>query len=98
MHTSDTFSDLLRALDRHIRKTIDERVKEHLETHSAAKAPQILTQEKACNELGISRSTLTQWRKEGRVPYHRQGKRIFFDRVELLNSMKSINGKRKPKR
>lgn len=98
MHTSDTFSDLLQAFDRHIRHTIAEQVKAQIEAHSEATAPQILTQEAACKELGVSRSTLIQWRKEGRVPYHRQGRRIFFDRVELLQSMKAINGKQKPKR
>lgn len=93
----DSFSELVRALDRHIRLTVAQQLKTQLEAHQEATAPQILTQEAACKELGVSRSTLIQWRKEGRVPYHRQGRRIFFDRVELLNSMKSINGRKKPK-
>jgi len=38
--------------------------------------------------LGISRSTLNNWKAQGRLPFKKLGKRIFFSREEVLSSLK----------
>ena len=41
--------------------------------------------------LGCSGSTLNRWKAEGKVPYRKLGKRVFFLKSELLSSLdKSI--------
>lgn len=41
--------------------------------------------------LGISRSTLNNWKAQGRLPFKKLGKRIFFNRSEVLDSLKDSN-------
>ncbi|MBI1933438.1 MAG: helix-turn-helix domain-containing protein [Ignavibacteriales bacterium] len=41
--------------------------------------------------LGISLSTLAKWKKNHRIPYSRNGKRIFFKRSEVLGALKQNN-------
>ncbi|MBK7980252.1 MAG: helix-turn-helix domain-containing protein [Ignavibacteriae bacterium] len=44
-----------------------------------------------CDFLGIHPSTLNKWKANNKIPYKRLGKRIFFQREEILNSLKSSN-------
>jgi excisionase family DNA binding protein len=41
-----------------------------------------------CDFLGIHPSTLNKWKAENKIPYKRLGKRIFFSRKDVLNSLK----------
>ncbi len=41
--------------------------------------------------LGISLSALNSWKREGKIPFHRMGKRIFFKRSEVLQALKDSN-------
>lgn len=46
--------------------------------------------QQAANALGVNRSTLWRWMKEGDAPPHfRQGRRVLFPRVRLLEWMDS---------
>lgn len=44
-----------------------------------------------CEFLGIHPSTLNKWKANNKIPYKRLGKRIFFQREEILNSLKESN-------
>ena len=41
--------------------------------------------------LGISRSTLNIWKSQGRLPYKKLGKRIFFNQQEILDALEDSN-------
>ena len=48
----------------------------------------LLNFKETCDYLGIHPSTLNKWKAENKIPYKRLGKRIFFDRLEILNTLK----------
>ena len=47
--------------------------------------------------LGISRSTLNTWKSQGKLPFKRLGKRIFFCRAEVLLALKEDGNYKKMK-
>jgi len=47
--------------------------------------------------LGISRSTLNNWKAESKIPYRKLGKRIFFCRDEVLSSLKEAGNYKRMK-
>lgn len=47
----------------------------------------LMTVEEVCREFGISKTTLVQWRKDGRVPDIRLGgRRVYFERSAILDA------------
>ncbi len=48
----------------------------------------LLNFKETCDYLGIHPSTLNKWKAENKIPFKRLGKRIFFDRLEIINSLK----------
>ena len=48
----------------------------------------LLNFKETCEYLGIHPSTLNKWKAENKIPYKRLGKRIFFKRSAILNSLK----------
>ena len=46
----------------------------------------LLTKTDACREFGISLTTLTEWQKNGTVPFIRLGRRIYFERSMVLEA------------
>ena len=47
-----------------------------------------LNRKQACKLLGCSITTLYHYHKDGRIPFHQVGRKIFFDREELINHLK----------
>lgn len=47
-----------------------------------------LTRKQTCKLLGCSITTLHHYQKDGRIPFHQVGRKIFFDKEELLNHLK----------
>jgi len=56
-----------------------DRIREH--------SDEILNSKQAAELLDISLPTLHKWKKEGQIPYHQKGGRIFFKRNELIKSI-----------
>jgi excisionase family DNA binding protein len=47
----------------------------------------LMTVEEVCGEFGISKTTLVQWRKDGKVPDIRLGgRRVYFERSAILEA------------
>ena len=44
----------------------------------------LATKEEVCHEFGISLNTLTEWMKDGTVPFLRYGRRVYFEWPRLL--------------
>ena len=49
----------------------------------------LLTKTEVCREFGISLTTLTEWQKNGIVPFVRLGRRIYFERSKMLEAGRS---------
>ena len=63
---------------------------ELLPTPSATVTPDsLLSMADACEELGVSKTTLTEWKKNGIVPFVRLGRRIYFERAKVLDAGRS---------
>ncbi|UOR03724.1 helix-turn-helix domain-containing protein [Hymenobacter aerilatus] len=60
---------------------------ELLPTTPAATAPDtLLTIPEVCKEFGVSKTTLTEWTKNGIVPFVRLGRRMYFERSQVLEA------------
>jgi excisionase family DNA binding protein len=44
-----------------------------------------------CKLFGVSRITINEWKKSGKLIYHRIGGRIYFKEVDVLNAMQKID-------
>ena len=58
------------------------------EAINSQKVKGLLSFKEACKFLGISSSTLNKWKVEGKIPFKRLGKRIFFIPSEILTALK----------
>jgi len=47
-----------------------------------------LNRKQTCKLLGCSLTTLYHYQKNGRIPFHQVGRKILFDKSELLNHLK----------
>ncbi len=52
---------------------------------------ELISSKELIDWLGISLSALNAWKREGKIPFHRMGKRIFFKRSEVLQALKESN-------
>jgi predicted DNA-binding transcriptional regulator AlpA len=71
-----------------LKDLIREAIREEL---SYKKDKELLNFKETCEFLGISPSALNKWKSENRIPYKKLGKRVFFNRQELLESLKNSN-------
>jgi len=55
------------------------------------KEKEVLNFKETCLFLGISASALNKWKSENKIPYKKMGKRVFFNREELLGALKESN-------
>ena len=51
----------------------------------------LLNFKETCDFLGIHPSTLNKWKAENKIPFKKLGKRIFFTKEDILNSLKDSN-------
>jgi excisionase family DNA binding protein len=49
-------------------------------------AGKLLTMREACEAFGISKTTLSDWKKRGLVPFVRLGRRVYFERERVLEA------------
>ena len=76
-------------LEELITKSLNEAVKNNLPARSAKE--ELLTREEASELLKIDLSTLWRWTNKGQVIAYGIGKRVFYKKEELLNSLIKIN-------
>ncbi len=53
--------------------------------------PKLLTIEDVCKIFGVSRVTINKWKKDGRLPYKKMARRVYFREDELYASMRSFD-------
>ena len=61
-------------------------IREELDT---VKEKEVLTAKEVCEMLGISISTLNSWKRNRKIPYKKEGKRIFFIRQDVLSNLQN---------
>ena len=76
-------------LEELITKSLNEAVKNNLPAPSVKE--ELLTREEASELLKIDLSTLWRWTNKGQVIAYGIGKRVFYKKEELLNSLIKIN-------
>ena len=52
----------------------------------------VLNIEEVCKLTGLSKSTIYKLTNFGRIPFYKQAKHLYFDRVEVENWLKSNKG------
>ena len=76
----------------HLLTILKQIIKEELINKDKSKeVKNLLSFKETCEFLGIHPSTLNKWKANNKIPYKRLGKRIFFQREEILNSLKESN-------
>ena len=45
---------------------------------------ELLEVDDVCRMFGVSRTTVYEWRRSGRVKSHQRGRRVYFKKTELL--------------
>uniref|UniRef100_A0A7V3E899 DNA-binding protein n=1 Tax=Ignavibacterium album TaxID=591197 RepID=A0A7V3E899_9BACT len=58
---------------------------------------QILSFKEVCEMLNISASCLNKWKSEGKIPYKKLGKRIFFSRTDIKAALNETGNYKKLK-
>ena len=48
---------------------------------------ELITDDEMQRRLGVSRTTLYNWRKDGTIPYLRIGKKLFYRWKEIINKL-----------
>lgn len=61
------------------------------ETKKIEKERELLNADQLCKWLGISLSTLNKWKAENKIPFKKLGKRVFFQKAEILKALKESN-------
>ncbi|WP_224999422.1 helix-turn-helix domain-containing protein [Cesiribacter sp. SM1] len=49
---------------------------------------EVLEVEDVCRMFGVSRTTVYEWRRSGKVPSYHRGRRVYFKKSELLRFRK----------
>ncbi len=82
---------LISVTETELRSLITDAIKQALEIKQEKK---LLSFREACDFLGCSSSSLNKWKSENRIPYKRLGKRVFFNRQEIMQALKESGYKK----
>ncbi len=74
-----------------IKSSLQEVIAEN-ETNKQRK--ELLTFKEVISLLGISASTLNNWKRDGKIPFHRIGGRILFKYAEIVESLENSGNTR----
>jgi excisionase family DNA binding protein len=75
-----------------LQNIITNAVKQALETKQEK---ELMTFKETCELLNISASCLNQWKSQGKIPFKKLGKRIFFSRAEIANVLEEAGNYKK---
>jgi len=75
----------------HLYSIVKQAVNEVLKMEKSEQLKELLNFQETCDFLGIHPSTLNKWKSQNKIPYKRLGKRVFFKRQEILESLQNSN-------
>ena len=82
----DSIQELGRIIQETVKREIKNLISESLGIQNEERI--LLNRKQACKLLGCSLTTLYYYQKDGRIPFHQVGRKILFDKSELLNHLK----------
>ena len=82
---STTVEKLLLSFKEVIKDALEER-----ESNSLSLDSELMTSEEVCEFLSITKSTLWKRTKDGKLQSYGQGRRIYYKKSEVLNSLKPL--------
>ena len=66
-----------------ISKCVQECLQEHLK-QAPPEDDTLLKIDAIAKYLGVSKVTIHTWKKQGKIPFHRMGRRVYFKKSEIL--------------
>lgn len=82
--TLDEFKDILK-------ESISEMTLSRQSPKDNRQEEAFLTQRQAAKYLQITEPTIIKWKKESRIPYYQNGRRILYKKSELLDALRKNN-------
>ena len=81
--------EIIRILTIEIRKQVEDIVNEKLTIHLNNKIEddEILSENQLCERLNLSRTTISRYRKENKIPYLKVGNNIRYEYNKVLKSI-----------
>ena len=81
--------DIIRILTDEIRKQVENLVNEKLSIHlnNEIEDDEILSENQLCERLNLSRTTISRYRKENKIPYLKVGNNIRYQYNKVLKSI-----------
>ena len=81
--------DIIRILKIEIRKQVKDAVNEKLSNHfnNEIEDDEILSENQLCERLNISRTTISRYRKENKIPYLKVGNNIRYEYNKVLKAL-----------
>ena len=86
--------DSIQEIGKIVQETVREELRKLLSESSPKRTQEnvLLNRKQACKLLRCSLTTLYHYQKGGKIPFHQVGRKVFFDKEELINHLK-INTK-----
>ena len=81
-------SELCELIKKSVAEAFDNELKIFLKD-SIKEEDQLLKIEEACELLKVSKVTIHKWKKQNKIQSYRIGRKIYFKRGEIINSMTS---------
>lgn len=75
----------------HLYSIVKQAVYEVIKMEKSEQSKELLNFKETCDFLVIHPSTLNKWKSQNKTPYKRLGKRVFFNRQEILESLHNSN-------
>ena len=84
----------IQELGKIIQESVKSELKNLLPNSISVQTPDriLLNRKQACKLLGCSLTTLYNYQKDGKIPFHQVGRKILFDKEELLAHLR-VNSK-----
>jgi len=91
MFVAMPLSDLLE----HFQTMIDKALEKHVSKAPQTPLEELMTIVEVTKFLNVSKVTIHKWKRLKLLPFHRIGRRVYFKKYELINSMQSLNLKKR---
>lgn len=88
MFTVMPINELTELIKRSVKDCFENELKEFIKS-SVKKEEQLLQIEEACQLLKVSKVTIHKWKKHKKIISYRIGRKIYFKKDELMNSIKN---------
>tara|TARA_Y100000813_G_scaffold148101_1_gene108591 strand:- start:305 stop:562 length:258 start_codon:yes stop_codon:yes gene_type:complete len=81
--------EIIRILKIEIRKQVEDVINEKLSNHfnNEIESDEILSENQLCERLNISRTTISRYRKENKIPYLKVGNNIRYEYNKVLKAL-----------